>query len=190
MTTTLVRRCVSMFFMEAGLWAGIDWFKRGSGNNEDTFINNLVKPLLSAAFGRLAGCTFRWSRDPLRSGKRKDPDARLLLPDYQVSFGARSIFLAEFKTAVASRKEMENDFIKLTCMGKKAVDALYKDGFHASVVLMHGKGVDIEVFELRLRAEAVYFLQCLGKFQLVTNPQEFPLLLCLGPLISAQVRKK
>ncbi|KAF9178802.1 hypothetical protein BGZ50_007455 [Haplosporangium sp. Z 11] len=186
MTASVVRRSVSMFLSEAGLWADTNWYRKGGGDNEDTFIGSLLKPLLVAAFGNFAGCAFRWSRDSLRSGNTEDLDARLVQPDYQVSFGSHAIVLGEFKTATASRKEMEDDYVKLVFMGKRAVDGLYKEGFPSPVVLIHGRGMEVDVYRLSLRAEAIYYLQSLGTFRLVSGPYEFPLLLGLGPLISAQ----
>jgi hypothetical protein len=56
---SILYRAMSLYFLEAGLWSDCDWFK-GKGDNEDTFTDNLVKPLMSGAFGDLAGCSFRW----------------------------------------------------------------------------------------------------------------------------------
>ncbi|KAG0228578.1 hypothetical protein BGX31_006548 [Mortierella sp. GBA43] len=74
LSSSIVYRMMSLYFLEAGLWSDCNWFKKGTGDNEDTFTDNLIKPLISGAFGDLAGCSFRWSRDELRSGKRMDPD--------------------------------------------------------------------------------------------------------------------
>ncbi|KAK3805597.1 MAG: hypothetical protein J3Q66DRAFT_375781 [Benniella sp.] len=48
-------------FIEPGLWIGINWFEKPSGNNEDTFISTLIKPLCTGAFGILVRATFRWN---------------------------------------------------------------------------------------------------------------------------------
>ncbi|KAF9992010.1 hypothetical protein BGZ80_008759, partial [Entomortierella chlamydospora] len=59
MVSSFIYRSISMFLAEAGLWADINWQMKGGGDNEDTFISNLVKPILSAAFGSFSGCSFR-----------------------------------------------------------------------------------------------------------------------------------
>ncbi|ORZ13808.1 hypothetical protein BCR41DRAFT_387048 [Lobosporangium transversale] len=101
-------------------------------------------------------------------------------------FGRHSFILGEFKTAVASRELMEEDFIKLGVMGKKAVDSLFKAGYPQPVVLIHGRGMEVDIYTLSLRAEALYQLDRLGTFGLIINPYQFPLLASLGPLISAR----
>lgn len=60
LSPSIVKRALTNYFSEAALWSGIDWMRPGQGNNEDTFTDTVVKPLLSAAFGGLAGCAFRW----------------------------------------------------------------------------------------------------------------------------------
>jgi hypothetical protein len=59
-TSSIVYRTISNFFSEVGLWAGINWHQKRNGSNEDSFIQNLLKPLLAGAFGTFAGCMFRW----------------------------------------------------------------------------------------------------------------------------------
>ena len=102
-----------------------------------------------------------------------DPDARLQLPDYQVSFRNYSIVLGEFKTAMASPKLYQDDYVKLVFMGKKAVDGLYKAGYPIPVVLIHGRGMLMDVYTLGLVSEATYHLQSLGTFHLVSGPYQF-----------------
>ncbi|KAK3826121.1 MAG: hypothetical protein J3Q66DRAFT_421258 [Benniella sp.] len=186
MRMSVMCRAASSFLAEPGLWSKINYYDKGSGNNEDSFIANLVKPLCGAAFGTLVGSAFRWTRDPHRSGKATDIDARLSQPDYQVSLGSHSFVLGEFKTPTASEKEMQDDYTKLVYMGKKSVDGLFKIGYPCPVVLIHGRGMEVDVYQLSLRAEAVYHLQSLGTFNLLSGPYQFTLLLGLGPLISAQ----
>ncbi|KAF9183721.1 hypothetical protein BGZ49_004535, partial [Haplosporangium sp. Z 27] len=186
LTTSIVHRAISSYFWEAGLWSDCNWYKKGTGDNEDTFTNCLIKPLLAGTFGDFAGCSFRWSRDSLRSGRSEDPDARLQLPDYQVSIGTHSIVLGEFKTAMASLKSMQDDYVKLVFMGKKALDGLYKSGYHTPVILIHGRGMSVDIYRLSLRSEAIYHLHSLGTFRLISGPLELPLLLGLGPLVSAR----
>jgi hypothetical protein len=60
MRTSVMCRAASLFLAEPGLWSGINWHVKGSGDNEDSFITNLVKPLCGAAFGTLVGSAFRW----------------------------------------------------------------------------------------------------------------------------------
>ncbi|KAF9413238.1 hypothetical protein BGZ76_005054, partial [Entomortierella beljakovae] len=164
-------------------WANTNWNKAGCGNNEDTFTSALLKPLLTVAFGHLIG-----SRDLLRSGQSEDPDNRRLFPDYQISYKSHALMLGEFKTAVASKNLVEEDFIKLSFMGKKAVDGLHKDGFALPVVLVHGRGMEVDVYKISLNAEATYVIEFQGTFQLISRPSELSLLLGVGPLISAQVQ--
>jgi hypothetical protein len=111
----------------------------------------------------------------------------LELPDYQVSFGKYAFVLAEIKSAVAHPPDIELDYIKLLTMGKQAVDNLYKDGYHVPVVLIHGRGVEVDVFTISIAGEAVYYTKPLGTFRLVTSPFEFAQLATIGPLISAKV---
>ncbi|KAF9422408.1 hypothetical protein BGZ76_003790, partial [Entomortierella beljakovae] len=186
LASSIVYRAISSYFWEAGLWSDCNWYRKGAGDNEDTFTNCLIKPLLAGTFGDFAGCSFRWSRDSLRSGRSEDPDARLQLPDYQVSIGAHSIVLGEFKTAMAPKKAMQDDYVKLVFMGKKAVDGLYKAGFLTPVILIHGRGMLVDVYRLSIHSEAIYHLQSLGTFRLVSGPLELSLLLGIGPLVSAR----
>ncbi|KAI8351833.1 hypothetical protein B0O80DRAFT_103490 [Mortierella sp. GBAus27b] len=58
--SSIVYRTMSLYFLEAGLWSDCNWFRKGTGDNEDTFTDNLIKPLMSGTFGDLAGCSFRW----------------------------------------------------------------------------------------------------------------------------------
>ncbi|KAF9579563.1 hypothetical protein BGW38_004130 [Lunasporangiospora selenospora] len=183
---SVVRRAASAFLSDAGLWSEMNWFVKGNGNNEDSFIDNLVKPLCGATFGALEGSSFRWTRDPHRSGKVNDLDARLLQPDYQVSLGRYSFVLGEFKTPTATLQDMDNDFTKLVYMGKKSVDGLFSKEIPCPVVLIHGRGMSVSVYRLELRAEAIYHLQLIGTFRLLSGPYDFPLLLGLAPLIAAQ----
>jgi len=60
LSSSIIYRTMSLYFLEAGLWSDCNWFKKGTGDNEDTFTDNLIKPLISGAFGDLAGCSFRW----------------------------------------------------------------------------------------------------------------------------------
>ncbi|KAF9409096.1 NADH-cytochrome b5 reductase, partial [Podila epigama] len=184
--SSIVYRAISSYLWEAGLWSDCDWYKRGVGENEDTFTNCLIKPLLGATFGDFAGCSFRWSRDALRSGKSEDPDARLQLPDYQVSLRAHAVVLGEFKTALAPSKAMQDDYVKLVFMGKKALDGMFRAGYSAPVILIHGRGMSVDVYRLSILSEAIYHLQSLGTFRLISGPLELPLLLSAGPLVSAR----
>ncbi|KAF9904786.1 hypothetical protein BX616_001205, partial [Lobosporangium transversale] len=186
LASSIVYRAISSYFWKAGLWLDCNWYRKGAGDNEDTFTNCLIKPLLTGTFGDFAGCSFRWSRDSLRSGRFEDPDARLQLPDYQVSTGAHSIVLGEFKTAMASKKVMQDDYMKLVFMGKEAVDGLYKAGFLTPVILIHGRGMSVDAYRLSIHSEAIYHLQSLGTFRLVSGPLELSLLLGIGPLVSAR----
>ncbi|KAI1288618.1 hypothetical protein EDD11_009888 [Mortierella claussenii] len=178
-------RAVINFFSEASLWAHTNWYQPGSGSNEDTFTNALLKPILAAAFGMLAGSMYRWSRDPLHV-RNASLDSILEFPDYQVSFGEHSYILGEFKTAVASTEDMRKDYKKLAAMGKKVVDDLFQEGFPTFVILIHGQGMEVDVYSISLYSEAFYKMVNLGRFRLVSSPYEFGLLLSLGPLISAQ----
>ncbi|ORZ13807.1 hypothetical protein BCR41DRAFT_371330 [Lobosporangium transversale] len=45
MTSSVIYRTISIFLAEADLWAGNNWHIKGSGDNEDTFIDNLLKPI-------------------------------------------------------------------------------------------------------------------------------------------------
>ncbi|KAI8354232.1 hypothetical protein B0O80DRAFT_450586 [Mortierella sp. GBAus27b] len=184
---SLVRRAATMFLAEAGLWANVNWHAEGSGDNEGLFINILIQPLLVAAFGAFVGCASRWTRDPLCSGEATDLDAQPALSEYQLSYGSDSIVLGEFNTPVASETQMEDGYVRLVCMGKKSVDSLFAKGFPSPVVLIHGRGMVVDVYRLSLRAEAAYFLEALGTFCLVSGPYKFSQLLGLGPLVSAQL---
>ncbi|KAF9916748.1 hypothetical protein BX616_002926 [Lobosporangium transversale] len=184
-STSVIYRAVSNYFAEAGLWANTNWYEKRSGNNEDSFIHNLIRPLVAGAFGTFIGCLFRWSRDPLCSAT--DIDNRMELPDYQVSFGQYSFVLGEFKTATAPRQDVELDYRKLLTLGKRAVDLLFKDGYNVPVVLIHGRGMLIDIYTLELKGEAMYYTKALGTLRLISNPYEFSQLLSLAPLISAKL---
>jgi hypothetical protein len=96
--------------------------------------------------------------------------------------------LGEFKTAMVSPKSYQDDDVKLVFMGKKAVDGLYKAGYPIPVVLIHGKGMLMDVYTLIILSEAIYHLQSLGTVHLVSGPYQFRLLQSIGPLLSAEVR--
>ncbi|KAF9898616.1 hypothetical protein BX616_003808 [Lobosporangium transversale] len=81
---------------------------------------------------------------------------------------------------------MEDDLAKLAFMGKKAIDGLYADGYVLPVMLIHGRGMEVDVYQLSLDAEAFYCLRLHGTFRLISKPTEFGLLLGISPLISAQ----
>ncbi|KAF9344563.1 hypothetical protein BGX34_005522, partial [Mortierella sp. NVP85] len=181
---SIVFRAVTNFFSEACLWASINWY-RPNGDNEDTFIDALLKPVLSAAFGTLVGSTFRWTRDPLKTTKVVI-DSLQEYPDYQVSLDNHAYVLGEFKTPTASPEDMEKDWKKLVVMGKKAVDNLFKEGANVPVVLLHGQGLEVSVHTIALYSEAFYKVSDLGTFKLVSSPHEFGMLLSIGPLYSAQ----
>lgn len=129
---------------------------------------------------------FLWTRDPLHTSNGNF-DSVLEFPDYQVSFGEHSYVLGEFKLVVALSKDMRKDYKKMVIMGKRVVDGLFQDGFSSPVILIHGQGMEIDIYSICLHSEALYKLTTLGKFRLVSSPYEFGLLLGLGPLISAQV---
>jgi hypothetical protein len=48
--SSIVYRTTMLYFLEAGLWSDCNWFKKGTGDNEDTFTDNLIKPLMSGAW--------------------------------------------------------------------------------------------------------------------------------------------
>ncbi|KAF9100036.1 hypothetical protein BGX29_006843 [Mortierella sp. GBA35] len=186
LSPSIVKRALTNYFSEAALWSGIDWMRPGQGNNEDTFTDTVVKPLLSAAFGGLAGCAFRWSRDSLVS-KTGQLDERLQQPDYQVSYKGFVLVLGEIKTpSSVSADIVEQDRMKLFNMGKKSVDKLFAAGYDHPVVLVHGRGLLIDVYSMNLAREALYFTDLLGTFRAPSTPYDFPLLLGLSPLVSAR----
>ncbi|KAF9991492.1 hypothetical protein BGZ79_004412, partial [Entomortierella chlamydospora] len=59
LTTSIFHCAISSYFWEAGLWSDCNWHKKGAGDNEDTFTNCLIKPLLGGTFGDFAGCSVR-----------------------------------------------------------------------------------------------------------------------------------
>ncbi|KAG9072050.1 hypothetical protein KI688_006272 [Linnemannia hyalina] len=87
------------------------------------------------------------------------------------------------------------DYKKLVVMGKKVVDGLFQDGLSTPVILIHGQGMEIDVYSISLCSEAFYPLTSLGKFRLVSSPYEFglllgtstPLLPKIGDLFSLEV---
>lgn len=56
---SIVFRAVTNFLSEPNLWSPINWYT-AKGDNEDTFTDALLRPLLSATFGKFAGSMFRW----------------------------------------------------------------------------------------------------------------------------------
>ncbi|ORZ04716.1 hypothetical protein BCR41DRAFT_400971 [Lobosporangium transversale] len=114
--------------------------------------------------------------------------AKLMLAAFGdlVIYKKYAILLGEFKPAVAPHKSMEDDLAKLAFMGKKAIDGLYADGYVLPVMLIHGRGMEVDVYQLSLDAEAFYCLRLHGTFRLISKPTEFGLLLGISPLISAQ----
>jgi len=92
--------------------------------------------------------------------------------------------LGEFKTAKVPPQSYLDDYVKLVFMAKKAVDALYKEGYPTPVILIHGKGM-LDIYSLAISLEAIYHLQHLGTFHLISGPRQFGLLHSIGPLISA-----
>lgn len=48
------------------------------------------------------------------------------------------------------------DVNKLDIMKKRAADSLYKDGFPPPVILIHGQGMDIGMYKIKLLSKAFY----------------------------------
>ncbi|KAI9232102.1 MAG: hypothetical protein BYD32DRAFT_455712 [Podila humilis] len=159
---SIVHEAIENLLVDSSLWSKVDWSKEDEGNNEDTCTSNLIKPLPTAAFGGFTGCSFRchlWS-SCLRFG--------------------------EFKTVVALKRDMECCFPKLATMAKKVVDGLHRSGYPARVAFVHGRGMDIHMYSLQLRSEALYDLKKIGFFRLVSSPDEFALLQGIGPFALAK----
>ncbi|KAF9148218.1 hypothetical protein BG015_010065 [Linnemannia schmuckeri] len=165
-TQSIVTRAINNYFAEAGLWNSISW--TGSGHehhNEDTFTDNVLKPLLSAAFGDLAGCSFRWLLDRLASS---------------------ALVLAEIKTHSASTADANADLAKLFNRVKRSVDELYASGFHWPVILIQARGVTIDVYEFAIVGEAIHHPKPLGSFKAPATHLDIGLLLGLTPLLAAR----
>ncbi|KAF9384640.1 hypothetical protein CPB97_005508, partial [Podila verticillata] len=56
---SIVHKAIEKLLVDSSLWSKVDWSKEDEDNNEDTFTSYLIKLLLTPAFGRFTGCSFR-----------------------------------------------------------------------------------------------------------------------------------
>ncbi|KAF9197873.1 hypothetical protein BGZ49_001513 [Haplosporangium sp. Z 27] len=175
-------RAVGGLLRTSSLWNNIDWHQ--SYLHEDAFLDNLVKPIFDATFGRLPGVTFRWTRDPLLPNDKDD--GPIEYPDYMITHAMYPIVLAEIKSPSSQESDRQTDRIKLPNEAKKALDALISDGYSCEVDFLLVQGFRVDVFTMQLRYEAMYFARPLGSFDLIQSRLHFGLLLGLRPMIIAK----
>ncbi|KAF9370989.1 hypothetical protein CPB97_002306 [Podila verticillata] len=101
--------------------------------NEDTFINDFVKPVLDGLLGDLANCTMHWTRDELLCGPSYKNEEKLY-PDFFLSVKGHAIAIMEAKAPNRCAAGYRDDRRKLYDQMKLSVDGLLSSGINTSVV--------------------------------------------------------
>ncbi|KAF9543497.1 hypothetical protein EC957_000858 [Mortierella hygrophila] len=154
--------------------------------NEDTFINDFVKPVMDGLFGGLANCTMHWTRDELQCGPSYKNEEKLY-PDFFLSVKGHAVAIMEAKAPNRGIAGYRDDRRKLYDQMKLAVDGLLSSGINASAVGFLVSGQRVEVFAMSLRYEACYLVIHIGEFDLVTSRYQFGNILAAAqPLLTAR----
>ncbi|KAF9951962.1 hypothetical protein BGZ70_000792 [Mortierella alpina] len=140
--------------------------------NEDTFINDFVKPVMDGLFGDLGNCTMHWTRDEILCGPSYKNEEKLY-PDFFLSVKGHTIAIMEAKAPNRGIAGYRDDRRKLFDEMKLSVDGLLRSGVNASVVGFLISGQRVEVFAMSLRYEACYLVVDVGEFDLVTSRYQF-----------------
>ncbi|KAI1291297.1 hypothetical protein EDD11_009026 [Mortierella claussenii] len=154
--------------------------------NEDTFINDYVKPVMDGLFGDFINCTMHWARDELQCGPCYVNEEKLY-PDFFLSIKGHTVAIMEAKAPNRGITGYMDDRRKLYDQMKLAVDGLLSSGIDTSVVGFLVSGQRVEVFAMSLRYEACYLLVDIGEFDLVTSRYQFGnILTAARPLLTAR----
>ncbi|KAF9196557.1 hypothetical protein BGZ49_002764, partial [Haplosporangium sp. Z 27] len=140
--------------------------------NEDTFINDLVKPVMDGLFGDLSHCTMHWTRDELQCGPKYENEEKLY-PDFFLSIKGYAVAIMEVKAPNRGVAGYREDRRKLFDQMKLSTDGLLSSGIDTSVVGFLVSGERVEVFAMSLKYEACYLVVDIGEFDLVTSRYQF-----------------
>ncbi|KAG0211524.1 hypothetical protein BGX28_007748 [Mortierella sp. GBA30] len=153
---------------------------------EDTFFNNVIKPVMDGLFGELPHTTMHWKKDEIRCGDEYDNEEKLC-PAFHVSIKNQSIMLLEAKPPGGSAEDYREDRRKLFNEMKLAVDGLLRRGIDRPLVGFLVTGLRVETFAMTLEYEACYLLVNLGSCDLVGSRFQFGnLLTAAKPLLTAR----
>ncbi|KAF9407290.1 hypothetical protein BGZ76_006144 [Entomortierella beljakovae] len=138
--------------------------------NEDTFIDNFVKPVIDGLFGDLANCTMHWTRDELQCGPCYKNEEKLY-PDFSLSMKGYTVAIMEAKAPERGIVGYRDDRRKLYDEMKLSIDGLLSTGINTSAVgfLVSGQ----QIFAMSLRYEACYLVVDVGEFDLITSRYQF-----------------
>ncbi|CAO3567759.1 unnamed protein product [Mortierella alpina] len=101
--------------------------------DEDTFINDFVKPMVDGLLGDLDSCTMHWTRDEFQCGPAYKNEEKLF-PDFFLAVKGHAIAIMEAKAPNRSLLSYKVDRRKLLDEMKLSVDGLLSSGIDASVV--------------------------------------------------------
>ncbi|KAF9572810.1 hypothetical protein EC968_009449 [Mortierella alpina] len=154
--------------------------------NEDTFVNDFVKPVVDGLFGDLDNCTMHWSRDEILCGPSYKNEEKLY-PDFFLSVKGYTVAIMETKAPNRGIAGYRDDRRKLFDQMKLSVDGLLRSGVNASVTGFLVSGQRVEVFVMSLRYEACYLVVDVGEFDLVTSRYQFGnMITAAQPLLTAR----
>ncbi|KAF9897252.1 hypothetical protein BX616_005920, partial [Lobosporangium transversale] len=184
----VLRASIDHLLITSTLWSPMSYTSRKKGN-EDSFSQNIVRPFLMGAFGRLSGVRFRGSGDPFTCGNELDkelkfPDFSVTMDCYNASLGEHYLVIAEIKPPSASQAELDDDYIKLSNLMKSALDWQLGQGYDdGAVVGILVQGWRVSVFYIVLEHEAIYELRNIGQFSLVADHTQLAQLLSICPVL-------
>ncbi|KAF9152186.1 hypothetical protein DFQ26_000979, partial [Actinomortierella ambigua] len=154
--------------------------------NEDTFINDFIKPIMDGLFGDLDDCVMHWTRDELQCGPCYRNEEKMY-PDFFLAMKNHAVAIMEAKTPNKGAAPYKDDRRKLLDQMKLSIDGLLSSGVNTSVVGFQISGPRVEVMAMSLKYEACYLVVDIGQFDLVTSRFQFGNLLSAArPLLAAR----
>ncbi|KAG0249671.1 hypothetical protein DFQ27_009879 [Actinomortierella ambigua] len=154
--------------------------------NEDTFINDYIKPIMDGLFGDLDDCVMHWTRDELQCGPCYRNEEKMY-PDFFLAMKNHAVAIMEAKTPNKGAAAYKDDRRKLLDQMKLSIDGLLSSGVNTSVVGFQISGPRVEVMAMSLKYEACYLVVDIGQFDLVTSRFQFGnLLTAARPLLAAR----
>ncbi|KAF9125701.1 hypothetical protein BGW39_007204 [Mortierella sp. 14UC] len=154
--------------------------------NEDTFLDNAVKPIINGVFSDLPHVTIHWTRDRIRCGDFCSSE-ELLFPNCHISVKNQSILVLEAKPSRATAQDYRDDRVKLMDELRLTTDGLLRRGMDEFVVGILVTGYKVEMFVMSLIYEACYVPVEFGTFTLVEGRFQIGGLLgAAAPLLAAR----
>ncbi|KAF9898236.1 hypothetical protein BX616_004310 [Lobosporangium transversale] len=155
-------------------------------DNEDSFIERFLKPLMNAFFGQFTEARLCWTRNTLKTGHIGEGE--LLYPDVMLSTTStpqHTVLVGEVKKMDGSDHEYDRDRVKLFIEMKRCLDGLLDCGVDGPVVGILAQGHRVEVWNMTLPYEALYVPTLLGSFDLILSRYYFGAFFALAPPLLA-----